>query len=608
MNTHDALRVVLVFLAAAVVAVPLARRFGLGAVLGYLIAGAAIGPWALRVVTDVESILHLSEFGVVLMMFLIGLELAPAKLWSLRQTIFGYGAAQLALCALPIGALALLLGASWQVALIAALALALSSTAIALATLSERNLFGTPAGAASFGILLFQDIAAIPMIALVPLLALAGGGLDEVADVADGRAWLGAGKVLAVFALVVVGGRYLVRPALRFIARTDMREMFTAFALLLVVGIAALMEAVGLSMALGTFLAGVLLADSEYRHALEADIEPFKGLLLGLFFMAVGMSIDFGVMATAPWQVIGLVSALVAIKVAVMWLLARRFGIARGQRLLFALLLSQGGEFAFVVFSVASGAGLLPADTNALLVLVVALSMVTTPVLLLVYDRLIAPRLGTGRRRQADRIEPQDNPVLIAGFGRFGQIIARLLYAQGVGATVLDHDPDQIDFLKQYGFKVFYGDATRMELLEAAGAAKARVIVVAIDGMEDSLQLIDRVRARFPHLRIYARARHVSHIYQLKDRGVELYERELFEGSLALGRRVLEGLGLDPAEARDAAMKFRRHSVEAIDRFYPHYTDQKKLVSLARQARDELEEMFRQDREQLRKREEAEWS
>ncbi|WP_422647894.1 glutathione-regulated potassium-efflux system protein KefC [Cupriavidus sp. H18C1] len=602
MSPHDALRVVLVFLVAAVVAVPLARRFGLGAVLGYLLAGAAIGPWALRVVTDVESILSFSEFGVVLMLFVIGLELAPTKLWALRQTIFGYGALQMAGCALLIGALAAALGASWQVALVAGLGLALSSTAIALATLGERNLFATPAGKASFGILLFQDIAAIPMIALLPMLTFDGS------QPADGHAWIGAAKAVAVIAAVVVGGRYLVRPALRFIARTGMREMFTAFALLLVVGIAAMMEAVGMSMALGTFLAGVLLADSEYRHALEADIEPFKGLLLGLFFMAVGMSIDFGVMAQQPWQVLGLVAAVVGAKVLVLRLLAPRFEIARGQRLLFALLISQAGEFAFVVFGVARSAGLLPEDIAALLVLVVALSMVSTPLLLLAYDQIVAPRAGKLRQRADETIEPQDNPVLIAGFGRFGQIVGRLLYAQGIGVTVLDHDPDQIDFLRQFGFKVFYGDATRMDLLEAAGAAKARILVVAVDGMDESLALIDRVRQRFPHLRIYARARHVSHVYLLKDRGVELFEREMFEGSLMLGRRVLEGLGLDPAEARAAAMKFRRHNIAAIDRFYPHYTDQKTMVSLARQARDELEEMFRQDREQRRRREEAEWS
>ncbi|MDF3839378.1 glutathione-regulated potassium-efflux system protein KefC [Cupriavidus basilensis] len=604
MEQHDFLVALVVFLVAAVVAVPVARRFGLGAVLGYLLAGVAIGPWALRLVTNVESILHFSEFGVVLMMFVIGLELEPKKLWELRRVIFGYGGAQMAACALLIGGAAVLVGAPWQVALVAGLGLALSSTAIALATLSERNLFGTPAGAAGFGILLFQDVAAIPMIALLPLLA--AGGAEAGPHGAAG--WLGAAKAVGVIGAVVVGGRYLVRPALRFIARTDMREMFTAFALLLVVGIALMMDAVGLSMALGTFLAGVLLADSEYRHALEADLEPFKGLLLGLFFMAVGMSIDFGVLMQAPVQVAALVVGFVLLKTVTLAVLAPRFGIARGQWLLFALLISQGGEFAFVVFGVAGGAGLLPERTQALLVLVVALSMVATPLLLLAYDRLVAPRLARLARRPDDVIASQDNPVLIAGFGRFGQIIGRLLYAQGIGVTVLDHDPDQIEFLRKYDFKVFYGDATRMDLLESAGAERARILVVAIDGMEDSLALIDCVRARFPHLEIYARARHVSHVYQLKDRGVHLFEREVFEGSLLLGRRVLEGLGYDPVQARSVALRFRRHNIAAIERFYPHYTDQKKLVSLARQARDELEEMFRQDRDQRRRREEEDWS
>ncbi|CAG2149496.1 glutathione-regulated potassium-efflux system protein KefC [Cupriavidus plantarum] len=604
MNQHDFLIALLVFLVAAVVAVPLARRFGLGAVLGYLIAGAAIGPHALRLVTNVESILHFSEFGVVMMLFVIGLELEPKKLRALKQTIFRYGSMQLAGCALALGGIAALLGASWQVALVAGLGLALSSTAIAFATLAERNLMSTPAGAASFGILLFQDIAAIPMIALLPLLAI---DASDALHHTGAPHWQTAAKAVAVMGAVVVGGRYLVRPALRFIARTDMREMFTAFALLLVIGIALMMDAVGLSMALGTFVAGVLLADSEYRHALEADIEPFKGLLLGLFFMAVGMSIDFGIFAQSPLQVTGLVLGFVLVKTAVLMLLARRFAIARGQRMLFALLISQGGEFAFVVFSVAGGAGLLPERTEALLVLMVALSMVATPLLLLLFDRFVAPGLNASGRPD-DVIPPQHDPVIIAGFGRFGQIIGRLLYAQGIGVTVLDHDPDQIEFLREFGFNVYYGDATRVDLLEAAGAGRAKILVVALDGMEDSLALIDRVRERWPDLKIYARARHVSHVYQLKDRGVETWERELFEGSLMMGRRVLEGLGFDPSDARNVALRFRRHNKAAIDRFYPHYTDQKKLVSLARQARDELEEMFRQDREQRQKNQDAEWS
>lgn len=607
MNQHDFLIALLVFLVAAVVAVPVARRFQLGAVLGYLIAGAAIGPFALRLVTNVESILHFSEFGVVLMMFVIGLELEPRKLKALKQSIFGYGSIQMATCALAIGIVAALFGAPWQVAIVAGLGLALSSTAIAFATLAERNLMQTGAGAASFGILLFQDIAAIPMIALLPLLA-ADGGAGATAHGPEN--WQTAAKAVAVIGAVVVGGRYLVRPALRVIARTGMREMFTAFSLLLVVGIALMMDAVGLSMALGTFVAGVLLADSEYRHALEADIEPFKGLLLGLFFMAVGMSIDFGILAAQPGKVVGFVVAFVLVKTAVLTMLAKRFRVSRGQWLLFGLLISQGGEFAFVVFAEARTVGLLPKDTEALLVLIVALSMVATPLLLLLFDQLLAPRLNAMSKRPDDEITNHHNPVIIAGFGRFGQIIGRLLYAQGVGVTVLDHDPDQIEFLRQYGFKIFYGDATRMDLLEAAGAGEAKILIVAIEDLDDNLGLIDKVRRRWPDLKIYTRARHVSHVYQLMDRGIDAnsYEREMFEGSLMLGRKVLEGLGFDRVEARSVALRFRRHNIEAIERFYPYYKDQKKLVSLAKQARDELEEMFRQDRDQRRKQEDAEWS
>ncbi|MFJ5381768.1 glutathione-regulated potassium-efflux system protein KefC [Cupriavidus sp. CER94] len=606
MNQHDFLIALLVFLVAAVVAVPVARRFQLGAVLGYLIAGAAIGPFALRLVTNVESILHFSEFGVVLMMFVIGLELEPRKLKALKQSIFGYGSIQMAACALAIGIVAALFGAPWQVAIVAGLGLALSSTAIAFATLAERNLMQTGAGAASFGILLFQDIAAIPMIALLPLLAADGAG----ATAHGPENWQTAAKAVAVIGAVVVGGRYLVRPALRVIARTGMREMFTAFSLLLVVGIALMMDAVGLSMALGTFVAGVLLADSEYRHALEADIEPFKGLLLGLFFMAVGMSIDFAILAQQPGKVMGFVAAFVLIKTAVLTLLAKRFRVSRGQWLLFGLLISQGGEFAFVVFAEARTVGLLPKETEALLVLIVALSMVATPLLLLLFDQLLAPRLNAMSKRPDDEITNHHNPVIIAGFGRFGQIIGRLLYAQGIGVTVLDHDPDQIEFLRQYGFKIFYGDATRMDLLEAAGAGEAKIMIVAIEDLDDNLSLIDKVRHRWPDLKIYTRARHVSHVYQLMDRGIGIdnYEREMFEGSLMLGRKVLEGLGFDRVEARSVALRFRRHNIEAIDRFYPYYKDQKKLVSMAKQARDELEEMFRQDRDQRRKLEDAEWS
>jgi glutathione-regulated potassium-efflux system ancillary protein KefC len=589
---HNLLLNVLIFLIAAVVAVPIAKRLGLGAVLGYLLAGMAIGPWGLRLITQVDDILHFSEFGVVLLLFIIGLELDSKRLWSLRRPIFGWGTLQVGTCTAALSAFGLLLGVDWKTSLIASLGLSLSSTAIALATLEERNLTKTPAGSAGFAILLFQDIAAIPMIAVIPLL---GGAVTH----GDGQGWLGALKVIGVIAALIAGGRYLVRPILRIVVKTELRELFTAFALLLVIAIALLMQWVNMSMALGTFLAGVLLAESEYRHALETDLEPFKGLLLGLFFIAVGMSVDFGVFLTQPFLIVGLVLAFLAIKVCILYLLSRRFGIADGQRALFAFLLSQGGEFAFVVFGAAATARIFTPHIASLLVVVVALSMVATPMLLVLYDKIIAPYFQAARQRPDDKIEAQDNPVIIAGFGRFGQIIGRLLYANRIGVTVLDHDPDQIDLLRKFGFKIFYGDATRVDLLHAAGANKAHVIVVAIDDVADSLALVDAIKRDFPLLTVLARARNVSHYYDLLDRGVTIIERETFESALLLGRQVLQQLGFGAYRAREAAMKFRDHNLKTLHAVYPHYRDQQQLVSMAKQAREELEEMFARDAEAL---------
>ncbi|AMP02858.1 glutathione-regulated potassium-efflux system protein KefC [Collimonas pratensis] len=579
----------LIYLAAAVAAVPIAKRFGLGAVLGYLLAGMAIGPWGLRLIDNVEDILHFSEFGVVLLLFMIGLELEPKRLWSLRRSIFGWGTAQVALVSLALFSAAVAVGVDWKTALIAALGMSLSSTAIALATINERKLNGTPAGRAGFAILLFQDIAAIPMIAIVPLLGVA------VAH-GSGEGWIGGLKVLAVIATLIVGGRYLVRPLMRMIARTGLREIFTAFALLLVIAIGLLMESVGMSMALGSFLAGVLLADSEYRHALETDLEPFKGLLLGLFFIAVGMSVDFGLLLSQPWLIVGLVAGFLAIKLTVLFLLSKVFRIARAQQFLFAALLSQGGEFAFVVFGAAATARVFSEETSSILVVVVALSMVTTPLLLVLYDKVIAPYFLKLQKRPDDDIDDNENPVIIAGFGRFGQIIGRLLHANKIGLTVLDHDPDQIELLRKFGFKVFYGDATRIDLMHAAGIAKARLLVVALDDIEGSLKLVAAVRQEFPDLQIIARARNVTHYFDLMDLGVTVIERETFESALLLGREALRKLGFGAYRARQAAMKFRAHNLQTLHDMYPHQKDQQQIVSIAKQAREELEEMFAHDR------------
>jgi glutathione-regulated potassium-efflux system ancillary protein KefC len=587
---HGMLSNALVYLAAAVVAVPLSKRLGMGTVLGYLLAGILIGPYGLKLISAVEDALHFAEFGVVLLLFLIGLELEPARLWALRRPIFGWGGAQVIGVAAALFGAALLAGVGWKLALIAGLGLSLSSTAIALASLEERNLMPTPAGQAGFAILLFQDIAAIPMIAIVPLLGIpieAGGG----------NAWLAALRIIGVLAGLIFGGRYLVRPLLQVIAKTDTREIFTAFALLLIIAIALLMQWVGMSMALGSFMAGVLLADSEYRHALETDIEPFKGLLLGLFFIAVGMSVNFAVFLAHPLLILGLVAAFLLIKTALLYGLSRLFGIARGQHLQFALLLSQGGEFAFVVFGAAATARVFSEDIASMLVVVVALSMLVTPLVLMAYDRLSARKEGAAVRPDADRIEPNEDHVIIAGFGRFGQIVGRFLGANGVSLTVLDHDPDQIDVLRRFGFKVFYGDATRADLLRAAGAARARALVVAIDDIEDSLDLVETVRRDWPGLQIFARARNVTHYYQLMDRGVTMIERETFESALQLGRSVLTAaLGHNAYRIRQAALKFRKLNIANVHAVYPYYKDREQYVSMAKRGREELEEMIARDR------------
>ena len=525
---------------------------------------------------------------MVLLLFLIGLELDPKRLWSMRRPIFGRGAAQVLGVTAALAPAALLAGVSWQVALIAALGLSLSSTAIALATLDERNLKSTPTGDTAFAILLLQDIAAITMIAEVPLLgvaAAASSGLDLV----------GALKIIGVIGAVVLSGRYLIRPALRAIAKTGMREIFTAFALLLVIAIALLMQWVGLSMALGAFMAGVLLADSEYRHALETDLEPFKGLLLGLFFIAVGMSVDFGVFLAQPWLIVGLVAAFLSIKLKVLYLLAKRFDIARSQQALFAFLLSKGGEFAFVVFGAAEAARVVSSSVASILIVVVALSMVCTPLLLIIHDRLIAPRFRVDRQRKPDPIDSNRDHVIIAGFGRFGQIVGRLLTVNQAPLTVLDHDPDQVELLRKFGNKVFYGDATRVDLLHAAGAAHARALVVAIDDADDSLKLVAAVRHAFPDLPIMARARNVTHYFDLMDLGVTVHERETFESALLMGRHVLTHLGFGAYRARQAAHKFRAMNLASLGKMYPFYKDKEQFVSLAKQARDELETIFSLD-------------
>lgn len=585
----------LIYLSAAVIAVPLSKALGLGAIIGYLAAGMAIGPWGLGLVTNVEDILHFAEFGVVLMLFLVGLELEPKRLWSLRRPIFGWGSAQVLGCALLLTGVGVAFGIGWKVALVAGLGLALSSTAIALQVMNERNLLPTGSGQASFAILLFQDVAAIPILALLPLLGLASAGAVHV-EVNRG---LEALKIIAVITGIVLGGRLLLRPLFRWIARSNTPEIFTAAALLLVVGIAALMQSVGLSMALGAFLAGVLLAESEYRRELETDIEPFKGLLLGLFFIAVGMSIDFGVLRQSPVLMLLIVLAFLGVKAIVIYVLARLMKLPFQERPVFTLLLAQGGEFAFVVFQAGAGANVLPAQTASLLIGAVAVSMLVSPLLLVAIDKLLLPRWAKLRKTELEEIsEPQEAPVLIAGFGRYGQIIARVMLAQGIPCTVLDHDAEMIEAARSFGYRVFYGDASRLDLLRTAGAAGAKILVLAVDDVAQSLEIVDLAQEHFKNLRIVARARDVTHWNQLRDRGVLLVEREMFESSLRSARSVLELLGHGAHEARQTAMRFRQHNLELFEKMYPHHKDRAKLIAVVKQARQQLEEQMAQERAQ----------
>ena len=577
----------LVYMAAAVIAVPVFQRLGLGAVLGFLVAGMAIGPWGLGFIEEPKTVLAFAEFGVVLLLFLVGLELNPSRLWQLRRPIFGMGTVQVAGTTLAVAALGWALGVPPAVAAVAGMGFAMSSTAIALATLEEKNLLPTPGGQSSFSVLLFQDLAVIPL-----MLVLAAMSPAKSAGPFD---WMQVAKAAGVIVAMVIAGRFLLRPMLRWIANTGLREIFIAFSLLLVVGIAELMQAVGLSMALGAFLAGVLLAESEYRHELELDIEPFKGLLLGLFFIAVGMSVDVGLFARAPLLVFGLAAAVVALKIVLLYAVSYLFGYCgRMDATLFALALSQVGEFAFVLFGVATTQQVLSAEQANLLNAVVAATMLTTPVLMMLWQKVIAPRMGRSAPREADAIE-EKNPVIVAGFGRYGQIVARVLSGLGIGVTIVDHDPNQIETLRRFGWKAYYGDATRLDLLEAAGAAEARLLVVAIDDPASVAQAVALAREHFPKLPVLARARSRTEAADFHMIGVPAI-RETFGSSLDAAEAALRMLGRGAHEAKRVAARFRRHDEELIARIAAHRGDDQRVVEIAKQSRADLQTLLTSER------------
>ncbi|MEZ8558366.1 glutathione-regulated potassium-efflux system protein KefB [Vibrio cyclitrophicus] len=580
--TNDFLQSSAIFLAAAVVAVPIAQRAGLGSVLGYLLAGVAIGPWGLGLISDVEAILHFSEFGVVLLLFLIGLELNPKKLWQMRAPILGLGGAQVLITTLIITAIACLFGLTWQTSLVIGMGLALSSTAIALRVIEERELGGKEAGQSGFAVLLFQDIAVIPMLAVLPLLAGNTGG--SWADML----WM-LGGVIGL----LVGGHFLLRPLFRYVVMSGVRELFTVAALLLVIGIAVIMQQIGLSMALGTFLAGVLLAESEYRHELEIAIDPFKGLLLGLFFISVGMAVNLGFLAENPFAILIAVCALVVLKGLVLYALARIFGTQTKARSRMAMILSQGGEFAFVIFTAASAQGILSGEQVSFLLVVVSLSMVTTPLMLKLQDRFFARQLNQiSESAMSSDVVDRSPRVIIAGFGRFGQIIGRLMYANKIRITVLESDASQIHILRKFGYKVFYGDSTHLELLRAAGADRAEAIVLCTDSPDEIMKTVDLCKQHFPRLKILARARSRVEAYQLLNHGVSNYSRETFLGALDLGRQTLTELGMHPYKAKRAEAHFRKLDNGMLKELLPQHNEDAELAQRAKEARKELEEIF----------------
>jgi len=565
----------LVYLAAGLIAVPVFKRLGLGSVLGYLVAGVAIGPWGLRLVSEPGQVLGIAELGVVLLLFLVGIELNVQKVWTLRRAIFGLGTVQVIATIGAVTIIALLMKIPFVVGLVAGMGIAMSSTAIGLQTLSEKSLLNTPGGQASFAVLLFQDLSVVPLLLVLSFVTGGGSEMD----------WLKIGEAVFIVALLILAGRFLVRPVLRWIAETRLREVFVGFSLLVVLGAAALMQWVGLSMALGAFLAGVMLADSEYRHELELDIEPFKGLLLGLFFIAVGMSIDLSLFLRSPLLVLGVALGMVLLKAAILYPIAQGFGYCnRSDAGLFAVALSQGGEFAFVLFGASSS--LIPQETISILNAAVAASMLSTPFLIMGYERFLRRNPRERQVGTPDAIA-ESNPVIVAGFGRFGQVAVRVLRGLGIGATVVDIDPGQIDIVRRFGFKAYYGDATRLDLLESAGAERAKVLLMAIDEPEAAMAAVKRIRERFPRLQVIARAHGRSDAYEYAELGVPAV-REIFGSSLDAAFRMLKALGYEEERAQRVIDRFRDYDETQLVANAHLRGDITKLIALSEQGRRDI--------------------
>ncbi len=603
MNEHSFFFTAMIYLAAAVVCVPVAKKLGLGAVLGYLLAGIFIGPYVMGFIgSEGQDIMHFAEFGVVMMLFLIGIELEPALLWKMRAPIVGMGGLQVLVSTVVIAAIAWWAGQPWQAALALGMTLSLSSTAIVLQTLKEKGLMTCAAGQSAFSVLLFQDIAVIPMLAIFPLLAPAGAATSNGGHTLREElpGWAQTLMVFGAVILIILAGRYLVRPLMRVIARTRVRELFTTFALLLVVGISVLMTVVGLSPALGAFLGGVVLANSEYRHELESDIEPFKGLLLGLFFIAVGASIDFDMLMSSPLMMVGLVAALMLVKFLILFGLGKLFRLSTDQNLLFASSLSQVGEFAFVLLSFTRQTGILPASTTSVMTAVVAVSMALTPLVILAYEKLIHPRFTVsedkGDSREMDTIA-EKNPVILAGFGKGGNVVGRFLLANKVPVTILDMDSDRIDLLHNLGIQAYYGDASRYDLLVAAGAAEAKVIIIATDTIEQTIAVVKMVRKYFPNLQMLVRSESLPDTFDLMELGIIHIYRDYLDTSLRMGADALHILGYRAYHAQRSASTFRQHDEKAVKELSALRADKKTYLSAFRERIEEISKLMQNDKE-----------
>lgn len=594
-HSSTSLLSIFVFLLAVCVVVPLARRFNLGSVLGYLGAGVLIGPFGLGFIHNPQQILEFAEFGVIMMLFLIGLELEPPMLWRLRKAIIGLGGVQVVVTSAAFTAVGLVCGWDWRASFVCGMALSLSSTALVLQMLEEKDLLQTAAGESSFAVLLFQDIAVIPILVIMPLLAGAGADTGHGNALSQLPGWLHTLVVAGVIAGIVIGGRYLSRYVFYVIAKTNLREVFIATSLALVVGITLLMQLIGLSPALGAFVAGVVLATSEYKHALETDIQPFKGLLLGLFFISIGMGMDFGLCAAKPGHVVLAVVGLMLLKGLLLYGYGRVFGLRDGQNMLFAFALAQGGEFAFVLFQYASGMSLMSQDQAAFLTLIVALSMAATPFVLLLNDRFVIPRfMSRISTREYDRID-EEATVIIAGYGRFGQIIGRFMRGQGVKITVLEKDPDQIELLRKFGQRGYFGDASQLDLLQSARADKAKLLIVAVDDADKCLEIVRLARENFPNLRIFARARNRRHAYELFKAGVDYYRREMFDSALMMAREAMVELGAAAEDMEYKAMQFMEYDEETLRRSFEFFEREPELISFSRQAAGEMERILQED-------------